>query len=198
MFYGPHARVAALLGPSKLARMPLKWGVEANINPFLRWRFGLCWASGAIYEGFSGARIRRCSFRGSVMRSLQIEALFGGVLALVVLGIAIYAVANTTFGGPNGSATVTPDPTGTMPVIQSSTPVSLAASSGQDLICECYDRAFDLAGKVKVLSPEYRTGFEQCRARGGVDGGDAWTAGWNARLSSKPYEASCRSYKRRL
>ena len=130
------------------------------------------------------------------MRSLQIEALFGGVLALVVLGIAIYAVANTTFGGPGGA--VSPTPSGKTPVIQSGAqPVSLAAQSGQDLICECYDRAFDLAGKVKVLSPEYRTGFEQCRARGGVDGGDAWTAGWNARLSAKPYEASCRSYKRR-
>jgi len=48
-----------------------------------------------------------------------------------------------------------------------------------------------------VISPEYRTGFEQCRARGGVDGGEAWTAGWNARLSAKPYEASCRAYQRR-
>ncbi len=133
------------------------------------------------------------------MRSLQIEALFGGVLALVVLGIAVYAVANTTFGGPGGnSGVVTPDPTGATPVIQTNAHnVSLAAQSGQDLICECYDNAFDLAGKVKVLSPEYRTGFEQCRARGGIDGGDAWTAGWNARLSAKPYEASCRSYKRR-
>jgi len=48
-----------------------------------------------------------------------------------------------------------------------------------------------------VLSPEYRTGFQQCRSRGGVDAGDAWTAGWNSRLSGRPYEASCRAYKRR-
>lgn len=118
----------------------------------------------------------------------NIEAIFGGILALVVLGVAVYAIANTTFG-------VAPPPATT---VSANTPAPvLSAASGQDLICECYDDAFDLAGKVQVLSPEYRTGFEQCRARAGVDGGDAWTAGWNARLSAKPYEASCRAYKRR-
>ena len=123
----------------------------------------------------------------------NVEAIFGGVLALVVFMIAVYAVTNTNFtignnSGGGGSATTTSS-SGSGP--------TLTAASGQDLICECYDEAFALAGKAKVLSPEYRTGFEQCRARGGVDGGDAWTAGWNARLSSKPYESSCRAYKRR-
>lgn len=132
------------------------------------------------------------------MRNLQIEALFGGVLAMVVLGIAAYALLNTTFGGPGGAGAVSPDPSSETPAIAVSVPgVALEAESGQDLICECYDEAFSLAGRVDVLSPEYRTGFEQCRARGGVDAGDAWTAGWNARLSGRPYEASCRAYKRR-
>jgi len=130
------------------------------------------------------------------MGNLKIEALFGGVLALVVLGVAIYAIANTSFGatksGPS-SAVFPPE----QAAANTNKPVTFRASSGQDLICECYDKGFDLAGKVKVLSPDYRTGFEQCRARGGVDGGEAWTAGWNARLSARPYEASCRSYKRR-
>lgn len=132
------------------------------------------------------------------MRGFNIEAVFGGILALVVLGVAFYAITSNTFGlpgvGSGSGGTVDPvttvSTTGTGPV--------LTARNGQDLVCECYDEAFDLAGKVGVLSPEYRTGFEQCRARGGVDGGDAWTAGWNARLSAKPYEASCRSYKRRI
>ncbi len=129
------------------------------------------------------------------MRNLQIEALFGGVLAMVVLGVAVYALVNSTFGA---SGSVSPDPSSATPAISVSAPsVSLEAESGQDLICECYDEAFRLAGRVDVLSPEYRTGFEQCRARGGVDAGDAWTAGWNARLSGRPYEASCRAYKRR-
>jgi len=124
------------------------------------------------------------------MSDLKIEALFGGVLALVVLGIAVYAVANTSFGssGPGNGRAISSTASNSTPII--------SASAGQDLICECYNDAFDLAGKVKVISPQYRTGFEQCRARGGVDGGDAWTAGWNARLSAKPYEASCRAYKR--
>ncbi len=125
------------------------------------------------------------------MSDLKIEALFGGILALVVLGVAIYAVANTSFG-PRGNSQG-----GVFTSSNVSNPVISASASGQDLICECYNDAFQMAGKVKVLSPQYRTGFEQCRARAGVDGGDAWTAGWNARLSAKPYEASCRSYKRR-
>lgn len=127
------------------------------------------------------------------MGNLRVEAIFGGVLALVVLGVAIYAITNTTFGGATTSGE---QETTVVATVSGDTPV-LTESSGQDLICECYDQAFDLAGKVKVISPEYRTGFEQCRARGGVDGGEAWTAGWNARLSAKPYEASCRAYQRR-
>ncbi len=127
------------------------------------------------------------------MGNLKVEALFGGLLALVVLGVAIYAITDTTFGGSGGPVAQPPTITAT---VSSETPV-LTQESGQGLICECYDEAFALSGKVNVLSPEYRTGFEQCRTRGGVNGGDAWTAGWNARLSAKPYESSCRSYQRR-
>lgn len=128
------------------------------------------------------------------MQGLRVEAIFGGLLALVVLGVALYSVANTSFGGTLGGGS-----TGGSSVVPSASVATptLTATSGQDLICQCYDEAFALAGKVKVISPEYRTGFEQCRARGGVDGGDAWTAGWNARLSARPYEASCRAYKRK-
>lgn len=126
------------------------------------------------------------------MGNLKVEALFGGVLALVVLGVALYAIANTNFG-PAGQSPREQ----TVVTVSGETPALTAEAEGQDLICQCYDSAFDLAGKVEAVSPEYRTGFEQCRARGGVDGGDAWTAGWNARLSAKPYEASCRSYQRR-
>ncbi|MEO1241321.1 MAG: hypothetical protein AAFX54_05385 [Pseudomonadota bacterium] len=128
------------------------------------------------------------------MQGLKVEAIFGGLLAVVVLGVALYSIANTSFGGTIGGGPGNNN--GATPVSSTMTP-TLTAAGGQDLICQCYDEAFDLAGKVKVISPEYRTGFEQCRARGGVDGGDAWTAGWNARLSAKPYEASCRAYKRR-
>lgn len=129
------------------------------------------------------------------MRNFQIEALFGGVLALFILGVAIYAIMNTDFGNTGG--TDGGSAPGAPVVVTGTQAPTLISDNGQDLICECYDKAFEMAGKVKVLSPEYRTGFEQCRARGGIDGGDAWTAGWNARLSAKPYEASCKAYKRR-
>lgn len=123
----------------------------------------------------------------------NIEAIFGGVLALVVLGVALFAVMNTNFSSGSGGTT----PSVTTTSSSSVAAPTLTAVSGQDLVCECYDAAFQMAGQVEVLSPEYRTGFQQCRARGGIDAGDAWTAGWNSRLSGRPYEASCRSYKRR-
>ncbi|MEM8937700.1 MAG: hypothetical protein AAGC77_14985 [Pseudomonadota bacterium] len=127
-------------------------------------------------------------------KEFHVEAVFGGFLALVVLAVALFAVFNTSFSGASagagaGTVTVTSPNDG-----YASSPLELA--TGQDLVCECYSEAFDLAARAKVLSPEYRTGFEQCRARGGVNAGDAWTAGWNARLSARPFEASCRAYKR--
>jgi hypothetical protein len=125
------------------------------------------------------------------MGNFNTEALFGGILALVVLGIIFFSLADRAIGPSAGRE----EPVRV--VANNTTPKVSTSASGQDLVCQCYDQAFELAGKVKVLSPEYRTGFEQCRARGGVDGGDAWTAGWNARLSGRPYEASCRAYKRR-
>lgn len=128
---------------------------------------------------------------------MQIEALFGGVLALVVIAVAVFAVANTSVSGAGKTAeTVRDDP---VPITTGASlkPVAFSSTKDSDLVCECYDKAFSMATKVSVTSAEYRTGFEQCRARAGVDGGDAWTAGWNARLASRPYEASCKSYKRR-
>ncbi len=129
------------------------------------------------------------------MRNLQIEALFGGVLALVVIAVAVFAVANT--GAVTSGAQRTAPEAVPVSAHADLRPVAIASSNDADLVCECYDKAFSLAGKINVLSSDYRTGFEQCRARAGVDGGDAWTAGWEARLASRPYEASCKAYKRR-
>lgn len=122
---------------------------------------------------------------------MKIEAIFGGILALLILGVAGFVIVNTSFDGPKN----------TSPAVIAS-PSSAAASApdlleASDLICQCYDQGRELAGTgVGVMSSQYRSGFEQCRAVKGVKGGDAWTAGWNARLSAKPYEASCRRYKK--
>lgn len=131
------------------------------------------------------------------MRNLQIEALFGGALALLVIAAVIVAVANTGITGKRGVSHLDED---AVPVSASADlkTITLAANTADsDLVCECYDKARSLASAVDVLSSEYRTGFEQCRARAGIDGGEAWTAGWNARIAGRPYEASCKSYKRR-
>jgi hypothetical protein len=117
----------------------------------------------------------------------NIDAIFAGLAALVVLAIAIFAVARTDFGGA-AAPPPTPDPLNAGGVV---------IASADDLECQCFNQGFDLAGKdVGVMSSQYRTGFEQCRAVGGASGGDAWTAGWNSRLSAKPFAASCRTWRR--
>jgi hypothetical protein len=117
----------------------------------------------------------------------NIEAVFGGILALVVLGAAIFMVAGNSW---NNAPTPLPNPgfpDGGGPIVD---------AGGGDISCQCFDQGFHLAGKdVSVMSSQYRTGFESCRAIGGVEAGDFWTAGWNARLSAKPFQASCRSYR---
>lgn len=116
---------------------------------------------------------------------MRIEAIFGGVLALMVLAVAVYAL--TGRGGPlPGSG---PDPI-TLPVVGEPRP--------DPAFCTCYNDAFDLAGSnVGVMSAQYRSGLERCRARFDDDGRDAWTAGWNARLSARSHEASCRGWLQR-
>lgn len=121
----------------------------------------------------------------------NVEAVFLGVFALIVLGAAIFMVARPSLPGPRPTQPTFPGP---------------GAGGGHhprpdpadsSLACQCFNDAFDLAGQdVDVLSSQYRTGFEMCRATGDEFGGDAWTAGWNARLSAKPFQATCSAWLR--
>ena len=121
---------------------------------------------------------------------MKIEAIFGGILALFVLAIAAYAILSFP-GGNRGGGSVDP-----IDVVDGG-PLDQIASTDSRIVCQCYTAAFELAGSdVGVMSSQYRTGYEQCRALGKQAGGDAWTDGWNARLSARPYEASCRAYQR--
>lgn len=121
----------------------------------------------------------------------NVEAVFGGILALIVLGAAIFMVV----GGDWGRA-----PTSTPTTATIITPTTVAGASAptsaEDVYCQCFDDAFDLAREADILSSEYRAGFENCRAVAGIRGGEAWTAGWNARASSKPFQANCRAWLR--
>ncbi len=120
----------------------------------------------------------------------SVEAIFLGVLALIVVGVIAFMLAGGDWGRPKPPVTgpVIIPPIGVDPNIP---------LSGDDVLCQCYDQGYDLAGEnVDVLSSQYRTGFQSCRAVAGNLGGEAWTAGWNARLSSKPFQASCPAWLR--
>ena len=128
----------------------------------------------------------------------KIEAYFLGGLAFIVFGVVLFAALNTKFGNSANA--------GNRPVItqthstKSGGYVQTAINNGQnaDLICSCYNDGYELAGRNKdVQSTAYRTGFTQCRSLASVEGGNAWTAGWEARLSGRAFEASCKAYKRR-
>lgn len=124
------------------------------------------------------------------MRS--VEAIFGGILALLVLGAAVFMLAGGEWGRGGGQTSTGPV------VIGQPTDGSTTIATGTDVLCQCFNQAYDLAGEsVDVMSSQYRTGFESCRAVGGPKGGDAWTAGWNARLSSRSFQASCSAWLRR-
>lgn len=116
---------------------------------------------------------------------MKIEAIFGGALALFVLAVAVYAIINGGRGGTGAAPIFGPNP-------------DKPVATRDEFLCSCFNDGFDLAGSnVGVMSAQYRTGFEYCRAQLGDDGGYAWTAGWNARVSARPFEASCRTYLRR-
>lgn len=119
---------------------------------------------------------------------MRIEAVFGGILALFVIGVAIYAILSRGGGNqgpiPPGSGYETPGP--------------VSDSDIDRQVCSCFSQGFDLAGSdVGVMSAQYRTGVEVCRNQVGEKGGCAFTAGWNARMSSRPFEASCRAWLNR-
>ncbi|MBI1364492.1 MAG: hypothetical protein GC153_00860 [Alphaproteobacteria bacterium] len=115
---------------------------------------------------------------------MKIEAVFGGFLVLIVLAVALYALISTNIVSSPSQSGETTSVGGGPIVVEATSPV-----------CQCFHKAFKLAGSnVGVMSSQYRTGFEACQGQFGAQGGDAWTAGWNARLSAKPYEASCRAW----
>ncbi|MEX0645400.1 MAG: hypothetical protein WD076_08815 [Parvularculaceae bacterium] len=125
---------------------------------------------------------------------MRIEAIFGGILALFILAVAILAILPAARGGYDRTyADGASGPSAEF----------VAGDDPSQLLCECFNEGFRVAGAgVGVMSSEYRTGFEYCRSalssRGyGTRGGDAWTAGWNARMSGEAYASSCKNWLRR-
>lgn len=119
----------------------------------------------------------------------KVELLFGGVLGLVAL-LAAGAALSGFFRGDAaaGGATAAPDIS-----VAATAPATIAYAD----LCQCYKEGMSLAGTgLSVLSSQYRTGFVQCRAAFGTEGGDAWTAGWSARVGGKMVGAGCKSWRR--
>jgi len=118
----------------------------------------------------------------------SIELLFGGILGIVAIAAAIAGLTGAFGRGMPGTGGGAGEIT--------TTTVSLPASDGGYTdICQCYRQGMTLAGTgLSVLSSQYRTGFVQCRAAFGTQGGDAWTAGWTAREQGKVVGAGCRSW----
>lgn len=125
----------------------------------------------------------------------SVELLFGAVLGLVVVGAAI-AGAMGLFSRP-GDRIVVANSSGVAPPSIGGSVAGETISVTYTDLCQCYQQGMALAGTgVSVLSSQYRTGFVQCRAAFGTQGGDAWTSGWSARVDGKVVGAGCRSWLR--
>lgn len=124
----------------------------------------------------------------------NVELLFGGLLGLVALAVAALFLSGAfsdRFSNGGGSAAAPP-----VAPAASTDGYPLASSTFTD-VCSCYREGMALAGTgVTVLSSRYRTGFVQCRAVFGPEGGEAWTAGWTAREQGRVVAAGCRSWRR--
>lgn len=120
----------------------------------------------------------------------SIELLFGGLLGLAAILAAIAGLTGAFGrGGAPGAAG------GSVAIPEIAAGAETAAETAYTDICQCYREGMSLAGTgLSVLSSEYRTGFVQCRAIFGPQGGDAWTAGWTAREQGKLVAAGCRSW----
>jgi hypothetical protein len=131
-------------------------------------------------------------------RSFPIEYAFGAVLltaAAIAAGLVLMRLPDAE-----------PQQHAGIPTISVSAPMVDAGANAASLsvatyavtnVCDCFDGGRRLAGTdATVLSSSYRVGFVQCRAALGPTGGDAWTAGWNARHAREPVAQSCRAFKR--
>jgi len=120
----------------------------------------------------------------------NVELLFGGLLAFAAL-VAALAGLSGAFGGGLFSGGASSTSVAAPEIISGVTAEEETLSD----ICQCYRGGMELAGtSATVLSSHYRTGFMQCRAVFGPQGGDAWTAGWTARTEGRLIAAGCRSW----
>lgn len=111
----------------------------------------------------------------------KIEVIFASVLALFIVGAVAFAGLSGRFaiGGAGGGKSG-----------------RVVAEETEMTLCGCFDDGFDLAADHDVLSADYSTHFVLCRQTLGEAGGRYFTAGWNARQSGKPWEATCEAYER--
>ena len=145
------------------------------------------------------------------------EAIFGAVMAVMVLalaGFAVWSFEKDRFAGFDRYDGRYDDGTPERPYLASLSradrPGDGLARAGDNLalagdgqtdastVCQCFDEAKTIAGEGVDAEPaRYRTGLTQCRSLGGPTAAAAWTAGWNAALSSAPWDKTCLRFKAR-
>ncbi|MEL6362165.1 MAG: hypothetical protein AAFR21_13890 [Pseudomonadota bacterium] len=129
---------------------------------------------------------------------MKIEAMFGGLLALAVVAVAVIAMFSLEPSGGSYGGSDRDFAGSKFDKIEADLDKVLLAeqASFPDKTCQCFEAARNIAYEgVPANSSRYRTGYTQCSALV-ADGGDAWTAGWNAAVGGKAARATCRQYLR--
>lgn len=123
------------------------------------------------------------------------EGIFAGIL-LAAIAAAIFFVISSN--GDTGEAKPAGPYTKNIPEI-GSYEVRFTGEEDDD-ICTCYEQAFALAADTNrdrsFTSDLYRGGFQTCSSRLGVNGGNAWSYGWNNGMTDADNKGlkSCRVY----
>lgn len=130
----------------------------------------------------------------------KIEAIFGGVLLLFVVGaislVAFDRMGMPTMGQGAGARNVTR--ASTIVLNEDNEPSVFSGNFNQD-VCTCYENGFSTGGQqLPIQSVQYKSGYSSCRSALGVAGGEAWTQGWALGQKGKLTQRSCKIYLKRL
>lgn len=120
---------------------------------------------------------------------MKIEAIFGGVLALLVVVFAAYALANSGIGHTASAA----QPTYSQAALDrhARKPKLERIGDGEDSVeCQCYAAAYNRNLREDPMGAAYRNGYLTCQSQGQLPAAKAWELGWND-AGAKPTALSC-------
>ena len=129
----------------------------------------------------------------------RIEAIFGGVLLLFVIGAMSFVFFERTGGVSLGKDTGKEKTRVVAAAAEEEFEPAVFTGDYTEDMCSCFEQGFSWGGKnLSIQSVQYKSGYASCRTALGVDGGNAWTSGWALGEEGKITQRNCRLYLKRV